>query len=89
MTIEQYTALAALIFVSLPTFTDASEEDHAAEEHKPLEKGSVWGYSFLFNFLACLPSAFAIIICLWAKLRIADKIITNIMAFASGVSAAS
>ncbi len=79
-----------LFFLSHPTFCDASEEeheeDHEAEPH--LETSAVWGYSFLFTFLGCLPSAFAIIICVWAKLEIADKVITALMAFASGVSSA-
>jgi hypothetical protein len=84
---KQYPALATLFFVMFPTFSYASEESE--EENKSLEQSSIWGYSFLFNFLACLPSAFAIIVCLWAKLRAANKVITNLMAFASGVSAAS
>jgi hypothetical protein len=82
-----------LFFLSHPTICDASEEEHEEEHHEDeaephLERSAVWGYSFLFTFLGCLPSAFAIIICVWAKLEIADKVITALMAFASGVSSA-
>lgn len=64
---------------------EAEHEDEHHEESKTFEANPVWGYSFLFNFLACLPSAFAIIVCLWAKLKVADKVITSLMVFASGV----
>jgi hypothetical protein len=83
---------AALVSLLLLAHTcRASEEDeheHEEEHHeesKPFEANPVWGYSFLFNFIACLPSAFAIIVCLWAKLKVADKVITSLMVFASGV----
>jgi hypothetical protein len=75
----RFAILSTLISLSIPSLSMAS----------PVDADQVWGYSFLFNFLGCLPSAFAIIICIWAKLTIADKLITNLMAFASGVSAAS
>lgn len=74
-----------LFFLALPGASNASEDSE--EGHKThLETSAIWGYSFLFNFLGCLPSAFCVIVCLWAKLRIAEKVVTNLMAFASGVS---
>jgi hypothetical protein len=81
---------AALVSLLLLAHTcRASEEDEHEDEHheesKTFEANPVWGYSFLFNFIACLPSAFAIIVCLWAKLKVADKVITSLMVFASGV----
>ena len=83
-------AFASLLLMQL-SCCNASEDKEGVEhdEHKPLETSAVWGYSFLFNFLGCLPSACAIVVCLWAKFTIADKVITNLMAFASGVSVIS
>ena len=83
------TAVAFLLLMQLSWCNADEEEGVELEEHKPLETSAVWGYSFLFNFLGCLPSACAIVVCLWAKFTIADKIITNLMAFASGVSVTS
>lgn len=80
--------LASLIFLLHPHFCHADEEEHVGDEPH-LATSHVWGYSILFNFLACLPSACAIIVCVWAKLTIADKAITALMAFASGVSVRS
>jgi hypothetical protein len=68
---------------------EAEHEDEHHEESKTFEANPVWGYSFLFNFLGCLPSACAIVVCLRAKLTIADEVITNLMAFSSGVSVTS
>jgi hypothetical protein len=82
-----FTISTAVLFLMQPYHSSASEEEHEHEEH--LGTSAIWGYSFLFNFLGCLPSAFAIVICLWAKLKIADKVITNLTSFASGVSFAS
>jgi hypothetical protein len=82
-----FTVSTAVLFLMQPNHSSASEEEHEHEEH--LGTSAIWGYSFLFNFLGCLPSAFAIVICLWAKLKIADKVITNLTSFASGVSFAS
>jgi len=79
-------AVASLLLMQLSCCNASEDEGVELEEHKPLETSAVWGYSFLFNFLGCLPSACAIVVCLWAKVTIADKIITNLMAFASGVS---
>ena len=83
-------AVASLLLMQL-SCCNASEDEEGVEleEHKPLETSAVWGYSFLFNFLGCLPSACAIVVCLWTKVTIADKVITNLVAFASGVSVIS
>jgi hypothetical protein len=81
-----------LLFLLHPYFCHADAEEHQEEhviDEPHLETSAVWGYSILFNFLCCLPSACAIIVCVWAKLTIADQIITGLMAFASGVSVRS
>jgi hypothetical protein len=84
-----FVALVSLLLLA-HTCRASEEEGHGHdsehdEDSKPAEANPVWGYSFLFNFLACLPSAFAVIVCLWAKLKVADKVITGLMVFASGV----
>ncbi len=85
-----FAALATIFFLSNLTTSHASEEEHKSEEeHHSLDTSSVWGYSFLFTFIGCLPSACAIVICLCFRMSISDKIISSMMAFASGVSAAS
>ena len=83
-------AFASLLLMQLSCCNASGDEEGVEhDEHKPLETSAVWGYSFLFNFLGCLPSACAIVVCLWTKVTIADKVITNLMAFASGVSVIS
>ena len=86
-----FAALVSLFLLAPTCRAEGDEHEHEDEHHeesKTFEANPVWGYSFLFNFLGCLPSACAIVVCLWAKFTIADKVITNLMAFASGVSAA-
>jgi hypothetical protein len=86
----RYAALAVLLLsANVVPCIGSEEEDHAEEEHKPLDTNGVWGYSFLFSFLSCLPSACAIIICLVLKVSTGEKVINVLMAFASGVSLAS
>jgi uncharacterized membrane protein YbhN (UPF0104 family) len=93
MKTARFVVFAILLLLSLLSISKASEEDehheekHEEEHENRLETRAIWGYSFLFNFISCLMSAFAIVVCLWAKVTIADKIITGLMAFASGVSA--
>ena len=83
-------AVASLLLMQLSCCNASGDEEGVEhDEHKPLETSAVWGYSFLFNFLGCLPSACAIVVCLWTKVTIADKVITNLVAFASGVSVIS
>jgi hypothetical protein len=88
MKTARFIVFAILLLLSLLSISKASEEDEHhgekhEEEHNRLETSAIWGYSFLFNFISCLMSAFAIVVCLWAKVTIADKIITGLMAFAS------
>lgn len=87
----QCTALAALICLSHAYHVMAAEDghddhdDHAGEIVQATDTRAVWGYSFLFTIIAQLPSALAIIVCLWTKVSIANAVITNLMALASGV----
>ena len=64
-------AVASLLLMQLSCCNASGDEEGVElEEHKPLETSAVWGYSFLFNFLGCLPSACAIVVCLrWWTLR--------------------
>ena len=84
--------LTALLLLSHACYVMAAEEghddhddDHAEELPHSTDTSAVWGYSFLFTIIAQLPSALAIVVCMWKRVSVADTIITNLMALACGV----